>query len=146
MLETDQSQTYPTESTWSLLQGENDGAPMIVLRNDSAKRLSAHPDYRHRIGIAFPLREPDENGFAGQNEAEALDAIEEELQQKLEANYLSLQVLGIATSGMRELVFYTRDPSSAEAVIASIRAGVRSHEVQSTLEEDPEWKVYARFG
>jgi hypothetical protein len=146
MLETDRRPTYPTESTWSLLQGENDGAPMIVLRNDSAKRLSAHPDYRHRVGIAFPLREPDENGFAGQREAEELDAIEEELQQRLEVNHLSLQVLGIASSGMRELVFYTRDPSSAEAVIDSVRAGVRSHEVRTTVEEDPDWKLYASFG
>lgn len=137
--------TYPTDCTWSMLQGENDGSPMLVRRNDGGKQLAAHPDYRYRIGIAFPLRAPDEYGFPGEREAADLDAIEDTLQERLEDGQRSLQVLGISTGGMRELVFYTRDPRYAEEVIASVRASVRTHEVQSYVEEDPEWRLFSDF-
>src|SRR4051812_29643295 len=101
------SKSYPPESQWTVLQGQYGGRPMLVRRNDSAKQLRGHPDYNHRVGIAVPLRAPDECGLPRSAEMSQLDAIEDLLSARLEANQDSLQVLTLTTGGMREFIFYT---------------------------------------
>jgi hypothetical protein len=52
---------YPSESKWSVLQGQYQNHPMIVRRNYSAKDLLGDPDYKYRIGIAVTLLSPNES-------------------------------------------------------------------------------------
>ena len=66
---------YPNESKWSVLQGEHNGQFMLVRRNDSAAQLRGHAEYRYRIGVAVPLKAPDERGLPSDEESGQLNAI-----------------------------------------------------------------------
>ena len=137
--------TYPRESRWTVLEGTHAGKPLFARRNESASDLAGHPEYRFRIGVALPLKSPNEHGFPGNDEMFELNAIEDTLVPRLESDQRSLQVLAITTGGMREFIFYTRDPVFAQGVLEALRSEVSSHEVQGYIEEDPKWDVYAQF-
>jgi len=137
--------SFPVDSRWTVLQGQHNGNPLFVRRNDSAKELAGHPDFRFRVGVAVPLKSPDGSGFPFQAEAQELCAIEDLLSSQLESEQRSLQVLAITTGGMREFVFYTRDPVAAQAALDSVRARTTSHELQTYIQEDPGWDVLRQF-
>jgi hypothetical protein len=137
--------SYPADTNWSVHQGNNQGRPMIVRRNDGAKSLKGSAEYSFRVGVATPLHTPDEQGFPGGDESNQLHAIEDALCARLEADQMSLQVLAITTSSMREFVFYTRDPDAALAAIESIRSETKSHELQSYIAKDIKWELYSQF-
>lgn len=118
---------------------------MFVRRNESAAGLAQHPEFRFRVGVAVPLTAANEHGLPGKEEMEQLDIIEDLLSTRLEADQQSLQVLAITTNGMRELVFYTRNPNLVQAAIDALRAEVTSHELQSYVQEDPKWTVFRQF-
>jgi hypothetical protein len=139
------SQVYPRESKWSAIQGSHGGKPMFLRRNDSAAQLAGHPDYKYRVGVALPLRAPNEHGLPSNDELNSLGLFEDSLASRLEAGEQSILVLAITTAGMREYVFYTRDPASADAILESLRAETSSHEIQRYITEDPKWQLYMQF-
>ena len=139
------SLVYPRENKWSAIQRSHSGKPMFLRRNDSAAQLAGHPDYKHRIGIALPLRAPSEHGLPLNDEMNDLGQFEDLLASRLEAGEQSIQVLVITTGGMREYIFYTRDPAGANAILESLRAETTSHEIQSYIAEDPKWQLYTQF-
>lgn len=57
----------------------------------------------------------------------------------------SLLVAVITTSGMREFVFYTREPEHVKQRFAGLRRSITSHEIQLMIQPDKKWKVYAQF-
>ncbi|MEN4041107.1 MAG: DUF695 domain-containing protein [Anaerolineaceae bacterium] len=137
---------YPTESRWSVLNGEHNGLPLIVRRNESARRLRGHPDYVHRVGVAIALHEGDSRGLPAQAEIDMLNQIEDALVNALEANQDSLQVLAVMTNAMREFVFYTRVPRQIEARIKHVQQQFRSYELQFYVAEDAQWEGFTQFG
>lgn len=136
---------YPTESNWSVLQGVNGDKPMFIRRNDSAVGFAGHPDFKFRIGVAIPLIAPTEDGFPTNDEMEQLNVIEDALTEQLEIEQRALHVLAITTSGMREFVFYSRVPASAEAIVENLRAKISTHEPQSYVTEDAKWELFKQF-
>jgi len=137
--------TYPKESKWTILQGEENGRPMFVRRNESAKQLMGHKDYSYRIGFAIPLRNPNFEGLPSNEEMEMLNSIEDVLSKEIEKDKNSLLVLVITTNGMREFVYYTKRPDIIKQAVEKIQAQFVPHEVQHYVKEDPEWEVYKEF-
>lgn len=127
-----------------MLNGEHNGLPLIVRRNDSARELSGHTAYCHRVGIAIPLREPDANGLPTGAEISILNEIEDALAKSLEAEQDSLQVLAVTTNSMREFVYYTRVPTDIEPRLKVVQESFRSHELQFYVEEDAKWEGFAK--
>jgi hypothetical protein len=137
--------TYPSEAHWSVAKGVRGGKPIFVRRNQSAISLAGHAEYKFRVGVAVPLKEPNSDGLPTNAEMEQLNAIEDQLCAVLEKEQESLHVLSITTQAMREFVFYTRSPNGASSAIESLRAQPLTHELQSYVAEDPKWGVYAQF-
>jgi hypothetical protein len=136
---------YPTESKWAILQGRENGRPMLFRRNVSAKTLSSDKQYGHRVGIAIPLLEPNEMGFPSKVEMDILSQVEDELCEKLEKDQMSIMVLVITTGGMREFVFYTRSPEMISPILEDIRKKYSTYEIQSYIKEDKTWLVYRKI-
>ena len=136
---------YPDASKWSVSEGQHNGRPMFLRRNDSAVSLAKHPDFCFRVGVAVPLNAPDKNGLPNGEEMEQLNTIEDALSSRLEIDQQSLQVLAITTSGMREFMFYTRNPEATQQGIRDVKTGTSSHELQSYIAEDPDWAGYKQF-
>jgi len=130
---------------WSLSEGSHDGNPLIVRINRGVDEAIGHPAFSHRVGVAVPLFEPDENGFPVDDEATQLQTIEDHLVEGLARQRLSIFVLTISTGGMREFVFYTGDPETAHRALEEVNGLVASHEVQHIIEPDPKWAVYRQF-
>ena len=139
------SPVYPRESKWAVINGHHDGKAMFLRRNESASDLARHPDYRFRVGVAVPLRAPNEHGLPGTAEIEQLNVIEESLVSRLESEQRSLHVLAITTGGMREFIFYTRDHVFSQTVFEALRDEVSSHQLQAYIAEDPKWSLYRQF-
>jgi len=128
-----------------VLDGEHNGLPLFVRRNDSARELRGHAAYQHRVGVAIPLRQPDANGLPMPDEIAALNDIEDALASALEAQQDALQVLAVTTNSMREFVFYTRVSTEIEARLKALQKSFPSHELQFYVAEDPEWEGFAQF-
>jgi len=118
---------------------------MIVRRNDSAKEISSNLEFVYRIGFAIPLLVCNEFGLPSNEEMISLNQIEDELSDQLEKGEISIQVLSITTSGMREFVYYTKDSKIVEKVISDVRSKFSSHEIQYYVVEDKSWSVYKEF-
>ncbi len=137
--------SYPTDSKWSILNGEQNGQPMFIRKNESAKILASHPDYSYRVGIAIPLLDPNEQGLPSNDEMESLNRIEDKLIEFLESNQDSLQVLSITTNRMQEFVFYTRNPQGSQMAVEKLKLETPTYELQYYVEEDKKWKLYQQF-
>ena len=133
------------EGRWSVSQGTYEGKPLFARINMSLKSLVGHPEYSSQVGVAVPLHTPNEHGFPTQKESEELNSIEDSLCSELLVDNESLFAVVITTNGMREFVFYTSDPTSAQAKVAKVSQLVTGHEVQLMVQPDPEWNVYKRF-
>lgn len=136
-------EALPAEDRWSLAQGENNGRPMIVRVNSSAKDYTGHPELPIRLGIAIPLHAPNEYGFPGEVESEQLGDIEDRLFEAIGSS--GRVVLIITTSGMREFVSYVRSPEVAKQVVQSVQTGTTTHQVQHYAQADAKWELFGQF-
>lgn len=133
------------DERWSVSHGEYEGRPLIVRVNLGAAAAIGHPEFTHQVGVAFPLRAPDSNGFPSHDEGEQLSQIEDLLAERLEADRQCIHVATVSTGGMREFVFYSSDPESTHILLEELASEVSSHEVQHIVQPDPKWSVYRQF-
>ena len=137
--------TYPLDCNWKVYQGQWEGHPLFLRRNETAEKLKGHPDYCFRFGVAIPLLAPNENGFPDKDEMESLNKIEDFLTTAFEQHQNAIQVLAITTKAMREFIFYSRKPDVIESTIEQARAEFPNYSVQFYVARDPCWEGYARF-
>jgi hypothetical protein len=104
----------PIDGPWSVGQGQHDGKILIVRSNTGYKEYGSVAGYDHQVGIAVPLRAPEPTGLPSPQEDAELGALEDTISASLEQQAESLLVAIITTSGMRELVFYTRAPEQVK--------------------------------
>lgn len=136
---------FPTESSWAIGQGENEGLPLLLRSNSSAAPLIGHPEFGLRVGIAVPFNEPTENGLPSPEESEQLFAIEDLLTSHLEANQQAILVLVITTGNMREFIFYAGDKETIDSSLTKACSNIPSHEIQCYIESDPQWDLYQEY-
>ena len=118
---------------------------MIVRANSGYSEFIPLRFYEHQVGIAVPLREPDPSGLPSSEEDSELSDIEDTICSSLETEATSLLVAAITTSGMREFVFYTRDPEDVKRRFEDVRTSITSHEIQLMIQEDKKWRTYSQF-
>src|SRR5688572_20954241 len=133
------------DGRWVVARGEHQGRPMIVRKNVEAAGLAGNAEFSVRLGIAVPFRSPDANGMPSEPEFDVLAEIEDTLIAQLHVDRKAIAVLTITTAGMREFVFYTRDPNWAQAVVEDVRKTITTHELQGYVAPDEQWEVYAEF-
>lgn len=134
-----------SKSKWSILSGQESEKPIIVRRNNSVQQYTENSDFIYRVGISIRLLEPNEAGLPSKEEMNSLDQIEDELNNQLEKDGNSIQVLVITTDGMREFVYYTRNSELIAQVIYNIRNKFTYHEIQFYVKKDKELSVYKEF-
>jgi hypothetical protein len=119
---------------------------MIIRTNNGYRAFKSVPGYEHQVGIAVPLRNSEAAGLPGTAEGAVLDEIEDIICSSLEEQAESLLVAVITTGGMREFVFYTRQPHRVEERVTEIRERITSHEIQLMIQPDKYWGIYAQLG
>jgi hypothetical protein len=135
----------PAEEVWTVLQGTDDGTPLTARRNDAAEQLMMHADYRHRVTVTVPFREPNHAGFPEREGLNTIGTIEDTVRDALEAGQAALLTLAVAGGGKRSLVFYSRAPELAEAAVHGVRGRFPSHGIFVQIDEDAAWSEYRTY-
>jgi hypothetical protein len=136
----------PVDGPWSIAEGEHGGGIMFIRRNTGYRDYGSVSGYEHQVGIAVPLRKPEATGLPGAAECAVLGDMEDIICSSLEEQAESLLVAVITTRGMREFVFYTREPHRVEQRVGELRQRITSHEIQLMIQLDKTWRVYAQLG
>jgi hypothetical protein len=136
---------YPTDSKWMLYQGQNDGKPMFVRRNDSAKQLQEKFKFDFIVGVSIPFLNSNLEGFPQGEESELFGQIEDDLFDLFEKEQSAIVVLIITTGGMREFISYSQNPSVLEKCIDDLKQKYIRYNFQVYIEEDKKWSLYSRF-
>ena len=134
-----------TDGPWTIATAAPDAPPLIARVNQGAAARRGHPDYRTQVGIAVPFHAPDARGFPTPAEDAQVRAIEAALRAALLPGDLAVLAAVLTTEGMREFVWYTRDPDAVPAMVKAVATTVRTHQLQLMMQEDAEWEVYAVF-
>jgi len=131
---------------WGVLTATlDDGSPLIVRFNKTAKDWIKHPDLPIKLGFAIPLNAPVEGGMPNSLENEQLYFIEDVLLQEIEAHTFGIQALVLTTGFMKEFVFYIPYGVNIEAIHQAVQKAVDSHEVQCMAFEEQEWESFQQF-
>ena len=130
---------------WKVGQSKYEGKPLIARFNAGLQAIAGHPDYRYQVGIAVPLKSPNEHGLPGVEEDRQLAGIEDEITRTLEEDRESILVGVISTNGMREFVCYSTDADSVRRKFDGLQQSVTSHDLQLMIRLDPHWAVYKQF-
>ncbi|MFP5236594.1 MAG: DUF695 domain-containing protein [Acidobacteriota bacterium] len=135
----------PVEGPWSVAEGQHNGRVMFVRTNIGYREFGSVSGYAHQVGIAVPLREAETTGLPSTAEDTQLHQVEDIISDSLQEGAESLLVAVITTGGMREFVFYTREPQRVQHRFELLRRRIATHEMQLMIQPDKGWKVYAQF-
>ena len=119
---------------------------MFVRRNTGYREFTSVSGYAHQVGIAVPFRNAGATGLPSPEEDAQLAAVEDILSASFEEQAESLFVAVITTGGMREFVFYTREPQGVKRRFEALRTRITSHAIQLMIQPDKTWRVYAQLG
>ncbi len=133
------------EDSWSVVEGEYNGKPLIARINTGLRPLVADSRYQHRIGVAVPFTSAGEDGLPSGEESWQVAEIEDLIAAALEEHHESLFAAIITTNGVREFVFYTSDPGAVEKKLAVLAKKIDSHQIQRVTHLDEGWTVYRQF-
>lgn len=127
---------------WSVSSGEDHGRPLLVRRRELPAEVIGHPDLPLRMGVAMPVGNPDDDGFAQEPERSLLDAIEDALLERLERSGETLAVAVISGLAMRELVFYCKDCRDVLDRLGEVRTRFQENPLQHYVASDPKWGAF----
>lgn len=136
-----QLEARATGERWALLQGDVEGAPRVATINRALKAID-HPLKTMRAEVSVSLTQPRPDGFPTSEEADVLDALEDELVGALGER---VAFLGrITGSGTRTIVFFAPESSG---IPAELEAATQRWTYQATIEwtADPRWEFARRF-
>jgi hypothetical protein len=135
----------PIDGPWSIAEAQHNGRVMFVRTNTGYREFTSVSGYEHQVGIAVPLRKAEATGLPSPAEDVQLGEIEDIICASLEEQAESLLVAVITTGGMREFVFYTREPNNVRHLFEGLRSRITSHELQLMIQPDSTWRVYSQL-
>ena len=135
----------PVDGPWSVGEGRHSGQVMFVRTNTGYREFGSVPGYDHQVGIAVPFKEATATGLPSPAEDAQIGEVEDLIASSLEELAESLFVAVITTGGMREFVFYTREPQSVRQRFEELHSRITSHEIQLMIQSDRTWRVYAQL-
>lgn len=134
-------QTRATGERWSLLQGEIDGASRVATINRALKAID-HPLKTMRCELMIRLSDPRPDGFPKDDEADGLDALEDDL---LAVVGDRVALLGrITGAGERSVIFFAPESSGIPTEVEKLTAAW-SYDVRIEWTPDPRWEYARRF-
>jgi len=126
-----------TGESFTLGQGSTaDGKPVFIMVNTALKQID-HLEHIHHMAIAIALREPNANGLPHDEEAQRLNAVEDDLLGSLADN--AVQIGRVTWGGRRELHFFVRDPAGAEAATSAWKERIKPWLASHAVYFDPAW-------
>ena len=104
-----------------------------------------HHDYGFIAFLTFHYHPRDESGLPSVEDNEAFAKFEETQLEALESHGLSVYVAAVIKSGVKDFLFYTRDPHLFLQKTEPFRAVYPQFRVSCQLAPDPQWAQYEDF-
>ena len=127
---------------WSVQVSEKNGSLVSLRLNESINDYVCHPQYAFFLGISVCLKEASKSGFPLEKEKCVLSELEDLLVEQLVDNMLCVLVAVITENGSREFMMYTYAPRQCEKILGVLNEIWFHHDIEFTLQEDPEWDVF----
>lgn len=136
----------PKEHRWSVKELDyDDGAPLFVRINESARSLIGHPDYGIKLGFAVPMKPAAGNNLPDPATNEALSELEDQIIATVADGAEGVHVMTLTSAVMKELVFYIQPGADIAAMHESLRHANATRDVQCQAVWDREWEAFAGF-
>jgi hypothetical protein len=117
----------------------------LFRKNLSPAIPPADPSYGYVAYLTFSYVPRDESGLPCARDDAELTRIEEDMLVSLEADGLSVQVAAVLKDGVKDLLYYTRDPEHFLEVAALARDSYPNYRVQCEIAKDAAWSHYIEF-
>jgi len=95
--------------------------------------------------IRLYLNSPRDDGLSGNEEFEALKAIEDSLDQGFTSGGSSVYVGRCTSNGCRDFYFYTSRPTEWANNVSRVLGPQSGHKFETGTRDDPEWSTYTGF-
>lgn len=139
---TNNTKDWNITDQWLILDGENAGYPMIIRLNTGVKEIVGHPLFPYRIGIAIPLKHPQENGLPIHEEQQYFYQIEEEIYNLFQNNDEAFVCILITTSNFKEYVMYSKTNQKIKQKIHALKSKFPEYDFQHYVQKDKNWDMY----
>lgn len=132
---------------WSLKQVQPKDSPeQWFFRKNLAPGVSpGDPQYPYIAFLTFSYSPRDESGLPSTSDEEILFRVEDEEIACLETNSLSVQVASVLKSGIKDMLFYTRDPEQFLRIAETFRNRYPEFKVSCEIGKDAKWEQYEDF-
>lgn len=132
---------------WSLTQYQPKGtAEQWFFRKNLRPAIApGAPEYRHVVYLTFHFRPRDESGLPDPADTQRLYELEETDIPALEQDGLAVYVAAVMKPGIKDVLFYTRDPQLFLDQALPLRSRHQEIRVSCEIIEDPAWEHYADF-
>ena len=128
----------PAES-FSILQNEIDGRPLIAMINMAYKTFKSKSTYPWFLSVSIPLINPTEDGLTASEDAETLNQFEDAVNSLLR-KISSYQFVGRVTwNAHRELLYYVDKPKEATGALQAAINSTQYRPFAFQCEQDKTW-------
>ena len=126
---------------WSVFEGHHNGKPLLVRLNTGVAHIAGNRLYVFRIGIAVPLKHPQENGLPTPEENLYFKDIEDEIHAYFEKEQRGFVCAIISTSGMKEFMMYGKS-ENVQDLIGILKTKFSAYDFQNYVKRDENWEGY----
>jgi hypothetical protein len=104
-----------------------------------------HPEYHYLAYLTFTYQPKDSSGLPNKEDNDSLYRIEESELEPLIRDALAIHVASVMKSGIKDLLFYTRDPKLFKSRSEWFLRTYPQFQIQCEISADPKWSQYSDF-
>ena len=129
----------PETDCWLLKKFTKPNSPTVgyFRKNESPTITPGHPAYPFQVYLTVNYIPKDETGLPSSADTEALYGFEEAAFAQLEQDEHAVMVASVVKSGVKDLLFYTRDPEEFSRRFDNLVAGFALFCPTYQIQRDP---------
>lgn len=133
--------------TFSVLEGNIDGHPMVAMIQEGLQEFKSKGDTPWFLGFSTPLSKSTPQGLPTEKEADGLNQWEDVLDGEIHSRCKSIFIGRVTWRGNRELLYYIDDPQQIIPQIQKLIDGGTLRPFAFRYEQDPTWmnvRIYVK--
>lgn len=131
--------------SWEFYLCRVEGRPASIALDLGLRRAAPQAKRPWLLCVQALLRSPRPDGLPDGTEAQALNALEDRLQERLLARCDAVEAGRLSTNGVRELYFYGKDDAGLDDAVEEASVAAPGYRLRLRAEEEPGWERYLDF-
>lgn len=139
-----QAQPAGTEDSWSLVQADQNGRPLVIRFRSQPPQGVNRAEFPLLLSATWPYQ-PNEFGLPSAEEMARMDKFEDALEASFTGSQTAHLMVVLTTGGDRDWLWYTRGEAEAMRQVNLALRGHPHYPVQFSVQSDPTWAAYTQF-